>query len=106
MATETAGQLFLRNSYTFTISAALLGTGKTVTGKICATAKGDPSAIGSCSVTLTETGGNYVGTLGRSTILTDLASYVGTTVYVHVDDATAYHSRKPFLVVDGRSFDE
>ena len=106
MATETATALYLRNSYTFTISATALGTGKTVTGKICATSRGDPSGIGSCSVTMTETGGNYVGTIGRSTILTDLATYVGLTVYVHVDDASAYHSRKPYVVTNGRAFDE
>ena len=56
----------------------------TVTARFALTRTG--SAIGSCSVTLTERGstGIYYGTIDKATLSTDLAAYVNRTIYLIV----------------------
>lgn len=84
------------------VSVNSLGTGKTVTAKFCEQRDGDPADIGSLTKTLAESGstGNYSGTFARADLLTDLASWVGKLVYLHIDDGAVYHAVWPFLVVD------
>lgn len=87
----------------FPVSITGLGTGKTVTAKFSATREGNPSAIGSLTVTLTETGstGNYTGTFARADLLSELGStYVNKPVYLHIDDGVVFHDVWPFRATD------
>jgi hypothetical protein len=106
MALSTLPKLYLRNALTITIPVSQLGTGKTVTGKICTSAKGDPSAIGSSTGTFTEGASTYALTISRATLNTDLGGMVGHTVAIHVDDGAGWHVSREYTVVDQRGFTE
>jgi hypothetical protein len=92
-------------NYTFTGPVSQIGTGKTVTVKICSTKHGNPSAIGSLSETCAEGATNYTATFARADLQTDLASLVGTKVSVHWDDGAATHRSREYQVVDNLDFD-
>ena len=102
----TSLKLFIRSAYTFTAPVSQLGTGKTVTVKVCATGTGDPSAIGSVTTTATEGASNYTATLSRSTLTSGLSGMVGQSVWVHADDGAAWHVSQEYLVSDKRGFNE
>lgn len=103
-------ELFLKNDHTIdygvetaslttrvvSIASGLSG----ITGRISASETG--SAIGSCSVTLAEAGstGRYFGTIGRSTIDTDLASYIGERVFEIISDGASIQAVRELIVVD------
>lgn len=100
MTIRATQYLYVRQALPVTLTG--LGTGKTVTAKFCEQRDGDPADIGSLTETLTEDGttGNYAGTFARADLLTDLAAFVGTLVYLHLDDGVVWHDVWPFLVVD------
>lgn len=69
-----------RKNATTGVTEAATGL-SSVTARLALTRTG--SAIGSCSVTLTERGstGIYYGTIDKATLTSDLAAYVNRTIY-------------------------
>ena len=101
MATRPSTYLYIRDALQATLAESEVGTGKTCRLRVCATSAGDPVAIGSSSASATATAGVYTLTVARATLVTDLAaSYLGKTIYVHLDDGAAWHAVFPMVVTD------
>lgn len=99
--TRTTTALYLREAFPVSISG--LGEGKTVTAKICAEETGDPSAIGTLSITLDESSpGEYFAFFPRADLLSEInaASMVGRAVFLHLDDGVEWHDVWPLKAVD------
>ncbi len=67
--TRPAQYLYIREAFPVRIEG--LGTGKTVTAKLCEGREGVPGAIGTLTLALAEDGtsGNYSGTFARADLL-------------------------------------
>lgn len=89
--------------YSTTTDLIGAATGLTVTGRISLTPTG--SAVGSSSATLTEVGslGIYQGSIAGSVLTTDLAAYVGQSVYEIVEDSNGNGRKSKELTVAYRS---
>ena len=92
--------VYLYESLGVTISEAQLGTGKTLTAYWATSKKGAPSALSSSTKTATASGGNYSITYSRTELQTFLASLIGQTVYLHLDDAAARRDVWEYVVTD------
>jgi hypothetical protein len=100
--TRTTLPLYVRKALPVAVDG--VGTGKTVIAKLCEERSGDPPAIGTLSITLTETGttGNYTGLFARAALLSQIttAGLTGRVIYLHLDDGVAWHDVWAFRAVD------
>lgn len=92
--------LYLYESFRVTIAESELGAGKTLTAKFCASAAGDPSAIGSSTKTATASGGNYTITYTRTELQSALGTMNRRDVWLHLDDGTAWRAVYGYNVTD------
>lgn len=100
MATHAKQYLYIRRSYSFSVTEAEIGTGKTLTAKICATSTGDPTAISSCTGSAAASSGVYTVTLARTLLQSALSASLTKVVYAHLDDGAAWHDVFPMVVTD------
>lgn len=83
--------LYVNVPLTALVSEAEEGAGATIYGRVCESDSGYlPTAIGTLSaIVTTVTNGNYVVEWDGATLRTQLASYYGRRVYLHVTSAAA-----------------
>ena len=98
--TRAPQYLYIRESLSIVIAESELGSGKTLTAKICATNTGDPADIGSLTGTATASASAYTITLARSALVTDLADRLTKRVWLHLDDGAAWHDCREYVVTD------
>ena len=97
----TAQPLYLQRGYSGTALVSQVGSGKTVTAKICASKAGAPAAIGSLSTTAAEGATYYTWSFTRAALSTALLTdYLGKSVYLHVDDGAQGHEVLWLVVVN------
>lgn len=101
MATRGRQYLYLYESLDVSIPEAQLGGGKTLTATFCASNRGSPVAIGTLTETATAVAASYDVTFVLADLVSQLgASYVDTTVYLHLTDSVAWRDVYEYLVTD------
>lgn len=83
--------LYTNLPLTALVSEAQEGAGATIYGRVCESDSGYlPAAIGTLTQTVTTvTSGNYVVEFDAATLRTQLATYYGRRVFLHVTSAAA-----------------
>ena len=92
--------VYLYESLGVTIPESQLGTGKTLTAYWATSKKGAPSALSSSTKTATASGESYTITYTRTELQSFLASLNTQTVYLHLDDGTAWRDVWEYVVTD------
>lgn len=92
--------LYIYQDHIATVPEAAVGSGKTMTYKLCDTSPGDPPAIAAgVEGTVTASGGAYTRTFTRAAMRSALeAERVGRLIYLHADDGAGWHDVQPLRV--------
>jgi hypothetical protein len=101
MPTRRREYLYLYESLAISVPEAQLGSGKTLTAKVCATGRGDPAAIGTLTATATAAAASYDITFAMSSFVSQLGTaYVEQTVFLHLSDGVAWRDVYEYVVTD------
>lgn len=101
MAPRRREYLYIYVSKTVEITESTLGSGKTLTAKFCASANGDPSAIGTLTETATASGSLYAVEFTMADLVSQLGpAHIGETVYLHLTDSVAWRDVYEYVVTD------
>jgi len=102
-----APPLYLHNGYTFKVPIALVGMGKTVLGRACATlptATAMPPKIGDCEATMAALGKYYTGALSAAALLAACGPLNERAVHITLSDGGPFNACKTCTVHAVRPF--